>query len=172
MSGYAGGGIVKKPVDNSYADGGLAGLDTGPMMGQNVPGGIMPEQGTESQDKQLVMMTIAAIQGQIPNAEKIIQLFIETFGEEAFADLMERLQGGDGKSDSIPAQINSPQGSQPAQLSEGEYVVPADVVSNMGKGSTDAGGRQLDNMVAGQRGMMQQPPQQPQQPFQFMPGKV
>jgi len=166
---YAEGGIVKKPVDNSYAEGGLAGLNSPSMMGQETPGGIMPESGTESQDKQLVAMTVAAIQGQIPNAEKIIQLFIETFGEEALMDLMERIQGGDGKSDSIPAQINSPQGSQPAQLSEGEYIVPADVVSNMGKGSTDAGGRQLDNMVAGQR--MQQP-QQPQQPFQLMPGNV
>jgi hypothetical protein len=160
--GFAGGGLVKK-----YADGGLAGLSNSAMMGQGMPGGIMPEQDTTDQDRQLVAMTVAAIKGQIPNAEEIIRLFVETFGEEALADLMARVQGGDGKSDSIPAQINTPQGPQPAQLSEGEYVLPAETVSQLGRGSTDAGARMLDGMIGKQAPMM---PQQPKQPFQLMPG--
>lgn len=51
---------------------------------------------------------------------------------------------GDGMSDNIPAVIG---GSQPARLAEGEFVVPADVVSHLGNGSTDAGAKQLYAMM-------------------------
>ncbi len=51
---------------------------------------------------------------------------------------------GDGMSDSIPAMIN---GRQPAELSDGEFVFPADVVSAIGRGSTDAGVRRLEEMM-------------------------
>jgi hypothetical protein len=51
---------------------------------------------------------------------------------------------GDGMSDSIPAQIGS---KQPARLADGEFVVPADVVSHLGNGSTDAGAKQLYAMM-------------------------
>jgi hypothetical protein len=51
---------------------------------------------------------------------------------------------GDGMSDSIPATIG---GRQPARLAEGEFVVPADVVSHLGNGSTDAGAKQLYTMM-------------------------
>jgi len=52
--------------------------------------------------------------------------------------------GGDGMSDSIPATIG---GKQPARLADGEFVIPADVVSGLGNGSTDAGARQLYKML-------------------------
>jgi hypothetical protein len=51
---------------------------------------------------------------------------------------------GDGMSDSIPAQIG---GKQPARLADGEFVMPADVVSHLGNGSTEAGARQLYKMM-------------------------
>jgi hypothetical protein len=51
---------------------------------------------------------------------------------------------GDGMSDSIPATIGS---KQPARLADGEFVVPADVVSHLGNGSTDAGARKLYGMM-------------------------
>jgi hypothetical protein len=57
------------------------------------------------------------------------------------------LQGpGDGMSDSIPAVI---QGARPqrAALAQGEFVVPADVVSHLGNGSTDAGAKRLYAMM-------------------------
>ena len=38
-------------------------------------------------------------------------------------------------------------GRQPARLADGEFVVPADVVSHLGNGSTDAGAKQLYNMM-------------------------
>jgi len=52
--------------------------------------------------------------------------------------------GGDGMSDSIPATIN---GNQPARLADGEFVIPADVVSHLGNGSSKAGAKQLYAMM-------------------------
>ena len=51
---------------------------------------------------------------------------------------------GDGMSDSIPGVIGS---KQPARLADGEFVVPADVVSHLGNGSTDAGAKRLYGMM-------------------------
>lgn len=51
---------------------------------------------------------------------------------------------GDGMSDSIPAVIGK---RQPARLADGEFVVPADVVSHLGNGSTDAGAKRLYSMM-------------------------
>jgi hypothetical protein len=51
---------------------------------------------------------------------------------------------GDGMSDNIPAIIGK---KQPARLADGEFVVPADVVSHLGNGSTDAGAKQLYAMM-------------------------
>jgi hypothetical protein len=51
---------------------------------------------------------------------------------------------GDGMSDSIPATI---EGRQPARLADGEFVVPADVVSHLGNGSSKAGSKRLYTML-------------------------
>jgi len=51
---------------------------------------------------------------------------------------------GDGMSDNIPAVIGN---KQPARLADGEFVVPADVVSHLGNGSTDAGAKHLYAMM-------------------------
>jgi len=51
---------------------------------------------------------------------------------------------GDGMSDSIPATI---EGKQPARLADGEFVVPADVVSHLGNGSSKAGSKKLYAMM-------------------------
>ena len=51
---------------------------------------------------------------------------------------------GDGVSDSIPASIG---GKQPARLADGEFVVPARIVSELGNGSTEAGARKLYAMM-------------------------
>jgi hypothetical protein len=52
--------------------------------------------------------------------------------------------GGDGMSDSIHASI---EGNQEARLADGEFVIPADVVSHIGNGSSKAGAKQLYNMM-------------------------
>lgn len=51
---------------------------------------------------------------------------------------------GDGMSDSIPAHIG---GKQPAALANEEFVIPADVVSHLGNGSSEAGAKQLYAMM-------------------------
>jgi hypothetical protein len=66
---------------------------------------------------------------------------------------------GDGMSDSIKANIG---GRQEARLADGEFVVPADVVSHLGNGSTEAGSRKLykmmDNIRRARTGRKQQAP--------------
>jgi hypothetical protein len=66
-------------------------------------------------------------------------------GIGGYSDGGRMLKGpGDGMSDSIPAVIGS---KQPARLADGEFVVPADVVSHLGNGSTDAGAKKLYGMM-------------------------
>ena len=50
----------------------------------------------------------------------------------------------DGMADQVPARIN---GRQEARLSDGEFVIPADVVSHLGNGNSDAGAQQLHGMM-------------------------
>jgi len=51
----------------------------------------------------------------------------------------------DGMADKVPATID---GKQPAALSDGEFVIPADVVSHLGNGNSDAGAKILEQMMA------------------------
>jgi hypothetical protein len=75
---------------------------------------------------------------------------------------------GDGMSDSIPAKID---GEQNAALATGEFVIPADVVSFLGNGDSDAGAKMLQEMVDRIRqektGRSSQPPAI--NPAEFMP---
>lgn len=62
-----------------------------------------------------------------------------------YSDGGQLLKGpGDGVSDDIPAQIGD---RQPARLADGEFVVPARIVSELGNGSTDAGAKRLYAMM-------------------------
>lgn len=67
---------------------------------------------------------------------------------------------GDGMSDDIRANIN---GDQEARLADGEFVIPADVVSHIGNGSTDAGADKLytmmDRIRKARTGRIQQAPE-------------
>jgi len=65
----------------------------------------------------------------------------------------------DGMADTIPASID---GKDPAALSGGEFVIPADIVSGMGNGNSDAGAKSLyammDKVRQARTGMKEQPP--------------
>ena len=68
---------------------------------------------------------------------------ISTLG--GYSDGGQLLKGpGDGVSDDIPARIGA---RQPARLADGEFVVPARIVSELGNGSTDAGAKRLYDMM-------------------------
>ena len=74
----------------------------------------------------------------------------------------------DGMADRIPATIDN---SQPAALSDGEFVVPADVVSGLGNGNSNAGAKQLYSMMDNVRMARTGTKQQGNQinPRKFMP---
>jgi len=80
------------------------------------------------------------------------------------------LQGNtDGMADKIPAKIGK---KQPAALSHGEFVVPADVVSHLGNGNSDAGAKKLYQMMDRIRVARTGNKEQGRQinPDKFMPG--
>ena len=125
---------------------------------------------------QLAQQTAMAILGQVPpeQADAIIQAFIQQFGVEQFQALRQEvlnsiepgaqnegmIQGeGDGMSDEIMGSIGD---QQRVAVSPGEYIVPADVVSGIGNGSSDAGAGELDSMMdeirRARTGMTEQPP--------------
>jgi hypothetical protein len=66
--------------------------------------------------------------------------------------MKQRMAGGgryldgatDGMADVVPARISD---GQEARLSDGEFVIPADVVSHLGNGNSDAGAKQLHAMM-------------------------
>jgi hypothetical protein len=69
---------------------------------------------------------------------------------------------GDGMSDSIKTYIAGGPTAQPARLSQGEFVIPADVVSGLGNGSSKAGAERLyglmDTVRMARHNTTQQPP--------------
>lgn len=118
----------------------------------------------EMNDKQLVQEAIRAIRGDVPEQQAALVLgqFLQAFGEAAFRKLVDDVQSGraegargdmegtvegpgDGMDDLVPATMDD--GSQDILLSDGEFIVPADVVSGLGNGSTDAGAEELHRMM-------------------------
>jgi hypothetical protein len=85
------------------------------------------------------------ISGATPEIEQAAAGGTMRYNLGGYSDGGRMLKGpGDGMSDSIPATIA---GKQPARLADGEFVVPADVVSHLGNGSTDAGAKKLYGMM-------------------------
>ena len=126
----------------------------------NLGDSMMPEG--EMNDKELINAAVDAIKGESENAEMILGQFLAKFGEDALRDLVEKVQSGvfdentgeadgmvkgmgDGMDDMIPASMTD--SDQDVLLSDGEFVVPADVVSGLGNGSSDAGADKLEDMM-------------------------
>jgi len=78
---------------------------------------------------------------------------------EVLAEQPNPIRGtGGGLADAIPAIVTNQQGTEQvgvAQIAEGEFVIPADVVSMLGDGSSEAGARMLQMMVDEVRSMKQ-----------------
>jgi hypothetical protein len=144
----------------NFAEGGLASME---------------RDSNELNDKELISKAVDAIQNELPNPEEVLGVFIARFGEEALRDLVRRVQdgtfdenversegmvegAGDGMDDMVPAKL---EGEQDVLLSDGEFIVPADVVSGIGNGSSEAGSQRLYDMMDRVRelrtGMTEQP---------------
>ena len=81
--------------------------------------------------------------------EQVIAAFKDLGGTKQFAqggDINGYYLGGttDGMADQVPATIDN---MQPAALSDGEFVIPADVVSHLGNGNSDSGAKNLYSMM-------------------------
>jgi hypothetical protein len=149
MSGVGYAAPTPQPVKNpgTKVSGGIATPAMGPMQAQrsatpiNVPAYQTPEQQLGLEDfydymnQQLGGYGGYARGGNVGGAPNL--------GD--YSDGGRLLRGpGDGVSDSIPASIGN---RQPARLADGEFVVPARIVSELGNGSTEAGARKLYAMM-------------------------
>jgi hypothetical protein len=140
--GWAKGGAIR------YQEGeGIAGLEEGAEM-------------TEG-NEQLIQATIMVIQGMAPDqatADAIINQFIGLYGQEAFMVLREQVLNPDGQAQTqgmiegfgggMDDFVQGVAGNQERiAASPGEYIVPADVVSQLGDGNSEEGSRKLDGML-------------------------
>jgi len=152
MSGYRPG------FDPEFDYGFLPNFQEGGLV--NLGDSMEPEG--EMNDKELINAAVDAIKGESENAEIILGQFLAKFGEDALRDLVDKVQSGvfdenageadgmvkgmgDGMDDMIPASMTD--SDQDVLLSDGEFVVPADVVSGLGNGSSDAGADKLEDMM-------------------------
>jgi hypothetical protein len=155
--GFAIGGMIEGPGT------GIGDMMPGMMPPEMMMPGAQPEM-PPMNDKDLVNGAISAIKGEMPEqtAAVVLGQFLQRFGEEAFRKLVDDVQSGradasggdmegtvrgpgDGMDDLVPATMDD--GSQDVLLSDGEFIVPADVVSGLGNGSTDAGAEELHRMM-------------------------
>ena len=159
--GYDGGGAggeFNYNIAKNYAEGGD--LQDPAAMDMGIGG--MKESGMN--DKELISSAIDVIQGDIIDSTQqqvILAQFVTQFGQEALKDLVSKVQSGeindaptegdgmvkgagDGMADMVPASLGK---EQDVLLSDGEFVVPADVVSGIGNGSSDSGSDKLYDMM-------------------------
>jgi len=92
----------------------------------------------------------AALLGEHPRPSEALGRFRNMFGEDALDVLRDKVTGGrvrgagGGMDDLVPGTI---EGRQQVRLADSEFVIPADVVSGLGDGSTDQGVRRLHEMM-------------------------
>jgi hypothetical protein len=139
-----------------YADGGDIGGDAVDESAPN-PEGIVSKYTTAVDDKGIASRVRVPYQYEkiiTPGALDFYDIPPIGYNPDTYAGLLRKQKGmarggylngaGDGMSDSIPATI---EGKQPARLADGEFVIPADVVSHLGNGSSKAGSKRLYAML-------------------------
>jgi hypothetical protein len=126
---YAAGGITQLPQDKNYAAGGM------------YPGSQI-DKTQYAESPQTPMSMQATMASYDPETNPLTGEPTTHMAKGGIAGLLKGR--GDGMSDSIHATIAN---KQPARLADGEFVIPADVVSHLGNGSTDAGAKHLYKMM-------------------------
>jgi hypothetical protein len=107
-------------------------------------------QGNQETTANLMNEAKAALLGEHPKPQEAIERFRSAMGDDAFMALKDRITGGrirgagGGLDDLVPGSI---EGRQKVRLADSEFVIPADVVSAIGDGSTDHGVRRLHEMM-------------------------
>lgn len=156
FGGYMGG--IRTP--RHMADGGNTAPQMDPAVTQN-----------------LIAEAKAAILGQSDHPQEALQRFSSIFGQDALQQLAQAVTGaqgqvqgaGDGVADLVPGSID---GADQVRLANDEHVLPADVVSGLGNGSSEQGHRLLKEMTARVRGAKTGASQMPGRinPQDYMPG--
>jgi hypothetical protein len=119
-------------------------------------GGIASMRGEEGMTANVVNEAKAALLNEHPRPKEALARFESMFGGDALDVLRDRIAGGrvtgagGGMDDLVPGTI---EGRQKVRLADSEFVIPADVVSGLGDGSTDHGVRRLHEMMKNVRKM-------------------
>ena len=107
-------------------------------------------EGNQETTANLMNEAKAALLGEHPKPQEAIERFRNAMGDDAFMALKDRITGGrikgagGGLDDLVPGSI---EGRQKVRLADGEFVLPAPIVSAIGDGSTDQGARRLHEMM-------------------------
>jgi hypothetical protein len=132
-----------------YAEGGIASLAMGGQPNQMYP--MSHQEHTNFMEPSQLPTSAMAVRDFEPATNPMTGTPTQPMAEGgitslgSYSDGGQLLKGpGDGMSDNIPARIGK---HQPARLADGEFVIPADVVSHLGNGSTDAGAKHLYSMM-------------------------
>jgi hypothetical protein len=166
------GGIYSR-YTQEMQEGGEVAVDV--AMQEQMPDESMAET-SDANGGRLIELAALALLGRLPEEESkiVIEQFVMEFGEEALQMLRDRvltdmspnaqtegkIEGnGNGMDDMVPGMIGD---QQPVAVSPGEFIVPADVVSGLGDGDTDAGANELERMMEKVRQERTGTDQQPQ----------
>jgi hypothetical protein len=151
-----GGDVTFTPKGSSPIGGGLGSLANSGLVGGTAPvdanGKPIPTTDynmTEAYLQAANTPRSAPREYEIPEAVRMVDpnQYATNYAQGGLTNLAKGryLQGEtDGMADKIPAQIGE---DQPAALSHGEFVIPADVVSHLGNGNSDAGAKKLYGMM-------------------------
>jgi hypothetical protein len=124
-------------------------------------GGIaeVDNQFSATPSEEEIMILAQAVLGRTEDADTIVSAFTKKYGNEVFAMVRDMILksvvpqaqtegmidgNGSGMDDAVPGMIGD---QQPVAVSPGEFIVPADVVSGLGDGSSDAGADELYAMM-------------------------
>lgn len=176
-------------METRLAAGGLADLAEADMpeaLDSDMPEDMpmeFPEESSKSaspNDKEIIVQAVKAIKSGTPDDSNKVALadFVQRFGEDALMDLVDSVQRGDfedianmnegmirgpgdAMDDLVPAK--NTENGEDILLSGEEFIVPGDVVSGLGNGSSDAGADELykmmDRVRVARTGTTEQPPQ-------------
>lgn len=157
LSSLANAEAMNTAKSTGYAEGGETHMNLDELPSLNVNTGVSSLGGTDGNNLAPNMLQNAP---QLYMAAKLFGMNPATMSQSDLSNLANTISNpkwsrgyahggyldgqGDGMSDSIPATI---EGKQPARLADGEFVVPADVVSHIGNGSSKAGSQRLYSML-------------------------
>jgi hypothetical protein len=147
-------------LGNMYAEGGTIDYETGGMIQDDKVDALMQnpviQEKMSEGDRGLLQQASFVLLGRIDDDGSIISEFVDKFGSDALdmlkGELLPNMQQqgmiegeGGGMDDKVDGVIGD---QERVAVSPGEYIVPADVVGNLGDGNSEQGARIMDDFLA------------------------